>query len=100
MKNRKNRNAYRFITAGILVGVALTSLIVSAQGSSQTPITFSAFFSDPNANWNGMQDEVGKVITAKSGVTIAMGIDLPAYTVEISDIPSATRASLMSDLIM
>lgn len=38
--------------------------------------------------------------TAKSGVAIAMGIDLPAYTAEISDIPSATRASLVSDLIM
>lgn len=38
--------------------------------------------------------------TAKSGVAIAMGIDLPAYTAETSEIPSATRASLVGDLIM
>lgn len=38
--------------------------------------------------------------TAKSGVTIAMGIDLPAYTAEILEIPSATRTSLVNDLIM
>jgi len=38
--------------------------------------------------------------TAKSGVAIAMGIDLPAYTAETLEIPSATRASLVGDLIM
>lgn len=40
------------------------------------------------------------ILTAKSGVAIAMGIDLPAYTVEMTDIPSATRTSLVGDLIM
>lgn len=38
--------------------------------------------------------------TGKSGGAIAMGIDLPPYTVETSSIPSATRASLVSDLNM
>lgn len=38
--------------------------------------------------------------TVKSGVGIAMGIDLPAYTVQIPDIPAATRISLASDLNM
>lgn len=38
--------------------------------------------------------------TAKSGVAITMGIDLPAYTVATSGIPAATGASLVGDLIM
>ena len=40
------------------------------------------------------------LLAAKSGVAIGMGIDLPEYTVETSAIPSATRASLVSDLTM
>ncbi|MFC3834148.1 ABC transporter substrate-binding protein [Deinococcus rufus] len=42
----------------------------TAQGTAPKPVTFTAFFADPNANWNGMQDDVGKVITAKTGVTV------------------------------
>lgn len=38
--------------------------------------------------------------TAKSGVRIAMGIDLPAYTVETPEISSEIRASLVDDLMM
>lgn len=38
--------------------------------------------------------------TAKSGVAIAMGIDLPAYTAETPEISSETRASLVGDLMM
>lgn len=38
--------------------------------SADAPITFTAFFSDVNPKWNHMQDEVGKVITAKTGVTL------------------------------
>lgn len=38
--------------------------------------------------------------TAKKGVAIAMGIDLPAYTVEMPAVPAATCASLVGDLIM
>lgn len=34
------------------------------------PIKFSFFSSDPNPNWNNMQDDVGKAITAKTGVTL------------------------------
>lgn len=38
--------------------------------------------------------------TAKSGVGIVMGIDLPAYTIETPEISSETRASLVGDLSM
>ncbi|QHT64060.1 extracellular solute-binding protein [Paenibacillus lycopersici] len=34
------------------------------------PVTFSFFGADASPNWNNMQDEVGKEITAKTGVTI------------------------------
>ncbi|WP_152393348.1 ABC transporter substrate-binding protein [Paenibacillus guangzhouensis] len=33
-------------------------------------ITFTFFGADPNPNWNNMQDDVGKAITAKTGVTV------------------------------
>lgn len=39
-------------------------------GDTTTPITFSFFGADASPNWNKMQDEVGKVITEKTGVTL------------------------------
>ncbi|MCL6604518.1 MAG: ABC transporter substrate-binding protein [Paenibacillus sp.] len=35
-----------------------------------SPVTFSFFSADPSPNWTGMQDETGKVITEKTGVTL------------------------------
>ncbi|KAJ3198326.1 hypothetical protein HK101_006460 [Irineochytrium annulatum] len=35
-----------------------------------TPLTFDFFSVDPSPNWNGMKDEVGKVLTEKTGVTL------------------------------
>ncbi|KAA8786169.1 putative aldouronate transport system substrate-binding protein [Paenibacillus sp. 4624] len=35
-----------------------------------SPLTFDFFSVDPSPNWNGMKDEVGKVITAKTGITL------------------------------
>lgn len=35
-----------------------------------SPITFDFFSVDPSPNWNGMKDEVGKVLTEKTGVTL------------------------------
>lgn len=34
------------------------------------PITFTFYSEDPNPNWTNMQDEIGKVITEKTGVTL------------------------------
>ncbi|MCM3000019.1 ABC transporter substrate-binding protein [Paenibacillus cellulositrophicus] len=34
------------------------------------PITFTYFSEDSSTNWNNMKDEVGKVITEKTGVTL------------------------------
>jgi putative aldouronate transport system substrate-binding protein len=36
----------------------------------QSPITFSFFSADPSPNWTGMQDETGKILTEKTGVTL------------------------------
>ena len=38
--------------------------------------------------------------TAKSGVPVFMGIDLPAYSVVAYEVPLDTRASLVGDLVM
>jgi putative aldouronate transport system substrate-binding protein len=35
-----------------------------------SPIKFTFFSEDPSPNWNKMQDDVGKAITAKTGVTL------------------------------
>ncbi|OKP65931.1 ABC transporter substrate-binding protein [Paenibacillus sp. P3E] len=45
-------------------------------GSDTSPITFSFFGADANPNWNKMQDDVGKEITAKTGVTLNAEFDV------------------------
>ncbi|WP_068613181.1 ABC transporter substrate-binding protein [Paenibacillus tuaregi] len=42
----------------------------SGNGDSLEPITLTYFSEDPSTNWNNMKDEVGKVITQKTGVTL------------------------------
>ncbi|QUL56285.1 ABC transporter substrate-binding protein [Paenibacillus tritici] len=41
-----------------------------ASGSDVKPVTLSYFSEDSSTNWNNMQDEVGKVIAEKTGVTL------------------------------
>lgn len=45
-------------------------------GEDNSPITFTFFGADASPNWNNMQDEVGKVITEKTGVTINAEFDV------------------------
>lgn len=40
------------------------------KGDDLKPITFTYFSEDSSTNWNNMKDEVGKVITEKTGVTL------------------------------
>lgn len=42
------------------------------------PITFTFFGADSSPNWNNMQDEVGKAITEKTGVTLDAEFDVGA----------------------
>lgn len=47
------------------------SSAAGADGANDTsPVTFSFFSSDPNPNWQNMQDEVSKEITKETGVTL------------------------------
>ncbi|GJM68639.1 ABC transporter substrate-binding protein [Paenibacillus macerans] len=39
-------------------------------GSGSGPIKLTYFSEDPSANWNDMQDRIGKVITEKTGVVL------------------------------
>ncbi|GIO89567.1 MULTISPECIES: ABC transporter substrate-binding protein [Paenibacillus] len=41
-----------------------------ANSNDLKPITFTYFSEDSSTNWNNMNDEVGKVITEKTGVTL------------------------------
>ncbi|AIQ28202.1 ABC transporter substrate-binding protein [Paenibacillus sp. FSL P4-0081] len=41
-----------------------------ASGSDVKPVTLTYFSEDSSTNWNNMQDEVGKVIAEKTGVTL------------------------------
>ncbi|WP_151737489.1 ABC transporter substrate-binding protein [Paenibacillus tengchongensis] len=45
-------------------------------GDDTSPITFTFFGADANPNWNNMQDDVGKEITAKTGVTLDAEFDV------------------------
>jgi putative aldouronate transport system substrate-binding protein len=53
-------------------GALAVAALIMAQAvfAADAPITFTLFSADPNPNWNNMQDEVGKAITAKTGVTL------------------------------
>ncbi|ANS75219.1 ABC transporter substrate-binding protein [Paenibacillus yonginensis] len=50
----------------------------SASNSAEdtSPVSFSFFGADTSPNWNNMQDDVGKEITAKTGVTINAEYDV------------------------
>ncbi|MEC0138118.1 ABC transporter substrate-binding protein [Paenibacillus macerans] len=45
-------------------------------GNDTSPVTFTFFGADASPNWNNMQDEVGKAITEKTGVTIEAEFDV------------------------
>ncbi|WP_019910975.1 ABC transporter substrate-binding protein [Paenibacillus sp. HW567] len=47
-----------------------------SSSDDSSPITFSFFGADANPNWNNMQDDVGKEIIAKTGVTLDAEFDV------------------------
>ncbi|OKP96637.1 ABC transporter substrate-binding protein [Paenibacillus sp. P46E] len=56
---------------------AATATDSAANTTADTsPVTFSFFGADASPNWNKMQDEVGKVITEKTGVTLNAEYDV------------------------
>ncbi|WP_239614295.1 ABC transporter substrate-binding protein [Cohnella mopanensis] len=53
-------------------GTSSSSSTASASASPETlkPLNFSFYSEDPSPNWTNMQDDVGKVITEKTGITL------------------------------
>lgn len=47
-----------------------TNSAATTAKDDNSPITMSFFSADPSPNWTGMKDEVGKIITEKTGVTL------------------------------
>lgn len=48
----------------------------STGGDDNSPISFTFFGADANPSWNNMKDDVGKEITAKTGVTLEAEFDV------------------------
>ncbi len=56
----------------------------AAAADDTSPVTFSLFSADSNPNWNNMQDEVGKAITEKTGVTLKAEYAIGGDTQKVS----------------
>jgi putative aldouronate transport system substrate-binding protein len=66
MSNPQKR-IFRLLTVGC---VALTAGVMVSAQTGNAPITFTVFQGDVNPTWNNMQDDIGKVITQKTGVSL------------------------------
>jgi putative aldouronate transport system substrate-binding protein len=77
---KSNKRMFRLLT---VAGVALTAGVMVSAQTTTGPITFTAFIGDPNGNWNDMQDDVGKVLTQKTGVTLKVEYGLGDPTEKI-----------------
>src|SRR3569832_991159 len=51
--------------------------------ADKSPITYTMLAADPSPDWNQMQDEVGKTITEKTGVTLKMDFATDANKVAL-----------------
>ncbi|GEM44694.1 ABC transporter substrate-binding protein [Deinococcus cellulosilyticus] len=50
--------------------VGLLTLSLGSAFAQNTPLTVTAFFADTNANWANMQDDVGRELTKRTGITL------------------------------
>ncbi|WP_427181798.1 ABC transporter substrate-binding protein [Paenibacillus sp. TC-CSREp1] len=64
-------------------GVGGKTSLMNTSGAP-SPLAFDFFSVDPSPNWNGMNDNVGKVITAKTGVTLNGEFDVSGGQDKIS----------------
>lgn len=46
------------------------TIVTGSEQADQSPITFSMYSGQTNANWSDMQDDTGKEITSKTGATL------------------------------
>lgn len=65
------------LLAGGCSGDSANGNSAPGDGAGDTsPVTFTFFGADASPSWNNMQDEVGKAITAKTGVTLKAEYDV------------------------
>lgn len=67
--NNKNTEASNSPSASAPAATASSSASASPTEDLK-PITFSFYSEDPSPNWNNMQDESGKAITEKTGISL------------------------------
>jgi putative aldouronate transport system substrate-binding protein len=72
-----------FLTGALLISAGCSNLgndsasnVPESSADDTSPITFSFFGADASPSWNNMQDDVGKEITAKTGVTLEAEYDV------------------------
>ncbi|PWV88440.1 carbohydrate ABC transporter substrate-binding protein (CUT1 family) [Paenibacillus cellulosilyticus] len=69
-----------------------------------TPITYTMLAADPSPDWNQMQDEIGKKITEKTGITLKMDFATDANKVSLvaasGDYPDIISAKGSSNLFV
>ncbi len=53
-----------------LVGIMTAVITINGCSANAGPLTLTMFSMDPNPAWNNMQDDVGKFLTEKTGITI------------------------------
>ncbi|WP_310552047.1 ABC transporter substrate-binding protein [Paenibacillus glufosinatiresistens] len=71
--NNNNKESSKATNSGAAASAGASA---GAEKMDTSPITFSFFGADASPNWNGMKDDVGKVITEKTGVTINAEYDV------------------------
>ncbi|WP_150275255.1 ABC transporter substrate-binding protein [Paenibacillus tepidiphilus] len=83
MKSRLTKQ----LSAALLAGTMIIAAGCSNNGSTKdsangnggddtAPVSFTFFGADANPSWNSMQDDVGKEITARTGVTLDAEFDV------------------------
>jgi putative aldouronate transport system substrate-binding protein len=72
-----------FLTSALLISAGCSNLgndsastVSESSTDGTSPITFSFFGADASPSWNNMQDDVGKEITTKTGVTLEAEYDV------------------------
>ncbi|WP_379131307.1 ABC transporter substrate-binding protein [Paenibacillus sp. sgz500958] len=65
-----NNNSANTNNAGNTGNTGNNAATATEAPEDTSPMTFSFFSADPSPNWAGMQDEVGKVLTEKTGITL------------------------------
>ncbi|MBN2735632.1 MAG: ABC transporter substrate-binding protein [Spirochaetales bacterium] len=85
MRKSLFKNVNRAVRIVYLMALLPFALFLSCGESVSTgDVTFNVFFSDTNADWNNMKDEVGVYLEEKTGVTVAAEFPVGELSQKIS----------------